>query len=166
LRNRPQLLILAILLAASLGLAAGPLVKTYEDGARLREALGDRGADERLAALDHPGYQIAQRLIEAVPPDACVVVMAYAGPAAIDYYRSRFNYFLYPRRVSVFPSSAAEFGDCEYVAVFRDTRQNLAAAPFQGTWNAEELQARLSSYQVASDSEIVEIYRRRTTPQQ
>jgi hypothetical protein len=92
--------------------------------------------------------------------------MAYAGPAAIDYYRSRFNYFLYPRRVSVFPSSAAEAGNCEYVAVFRDTRQNLAAEPFQGTWNDEELRARLSSYQAVSADEIVQIYRRRTTPPQ
>ena len=157
---------LAILLVAWLGLAAGPLVQTYEDGSRLREALADRSAEERLAALDHPGYHIAQRLIDAVPTDACVVVMAYAGPAAIDYYRSRFNYFLYPRRVSVYPDSDAEIADCEYVAVFRDTRQNLAAEPFHGTWNDEVLRARLSSFRVASDGEIVQIYRRRATPQQ
>ena len=153
-------------MAAWLALAAGPLVQTYEDGVRLREALGDRGADERLAALDHPGYRIAQRLIETVPPEACVVVVAYAGPAAIAYYRSRFNYFLYPRRVSVFPNGDAELGNCEYVAVFRDTRQNLAAEPFQGTWNDEELRARLSRYQAVSAEEIVQIYRRRTTPPQ
>lgn len=151
---------------AWLGLSAGPLAKTYEDGSRLREALGDRDADERLAALDHPGYRIAQRLIEAVPADACVVVMAYAGPAAIDYYRSRFNYFLYPRRVSVYPDSDADITGCDFVAVFRDTRQNLAAEPFQGTWDDEELRARLSAFQLSSDGELVQIYRRRTTPQQ
>lgn len=157
---------LAILLVAWLGLAAGPLAQTYEDGSRLREALADRSAEERLAALDHPGYRIAQRLIETVPAGACVVVLAHAGPAAIDYYRSRFNYFLYPRRVTVFPNSGAEIAGCEYVAVFRDTRQNLAAEPFQGTWNDEELRVRLSAYQVASAGETVQIYRRRTTPPQ
>ena len=157
---------LAILLVAWLGLAAGPLAQTYEDGSRLREALGDRDADERLAALDHPGYRIAQLLIEAVPSDACVVVMAYAGPAAIDYYRSRFNYFLYPRRVSVYPDSDADINGCDFAAVFRDTRQNLASEPFQGRWNDEELRARLSAFQLSSDGELVQIYRLRTTPQQ
>ena len=151
---------------AWLALAAGPLAQTYEDGGRLREALGSRNVDERLAALDHPGYRIAQRLIETVPADACVVVMAYAGPAAIDYYRSRFNYFLYPRRVSVFPNSGAEIGDCQYAAVFRDTPQNLAAEPFQGTWNAEELAQRLAGFQLVSGGELVEIYRRRTPQRQ
>lgn len=166
MRSRPQHLLLAILVLAWLGLAAGPLAQTYEDGARFREALADRNLDERLAALDNPGYRIAQQLMEAVPADGCVVVFAYAGPAAIDYYRSRFNYFLYPRRVSVFPNTSADVGDCDYAAVFRDTPQNLAAAPFEGTWNTEALADRLTGFRLAAESEAVKIYRRVNTPRQ
>lgn len=162
---RPQHLILALILLAWLALGAGPLIQTYQEGERLRAVLGERRVDERLAVLDHPGYRIARKLIEATPPNACILVLAYAGPAAVDYYRSRFNYFLYPRRVTVFPDSSAEFGDCEYVAVFRDTPQNLAAEPFQGTWETAELRERLAAFRSVSDSELVDVYRRRTQPE-
>jgi hypothetical protein len=123
--------------------------------------LGNRTAEERAVLLDNPAYPVAREIEQAVPSDGCVMVLAYAGPAAIDYYRARFAYLLYPRRVLVSADSAASRENCKFLAVFRDTRQNLAAQPFQGVWNEAELEEKLQALEPVAASERVRLYRTR-----
>src|SRR5262249_22278596 len=84
--------------------------------------------------LDQPGFRAAEQIARAVPSTGCVVVLCYAGPEHLRYYRARFAYYLYPRRVR-FSDRTAETGVCEYLAVFRDSPQNLAQEPFRGHWD-------------------------------
>ena len=154
----PQL-VLAALLVAWLALAAPPLRTQIDKTLRTRVLFEGRGADERTSLLDNPGFRVAQEIGAAVPPDECVVVLAYAGPAAIDYYQSRFAYYLYPRKVLVFDAVSATAGDCRYLAVFRDTAQNLANEPFAGHWNQAELGERVGALDHVRAGELSEVYR-------
>ena len=120
------------------------------------------GADptDRAQAVDNPAFGIAHEIAETTPQDACITVLAYAGPAAIDYYNARFDYLLYPRRVSVSADSAAGSAECEYLAVFRDTPANLKAEPFSGAWDEEALAERTATLDNVLRSERVSVYRR------
>ncbi len=154
----PQL-VLAALLVAWLALAAPPLRTQIDKTLRTRTLFEGRGAAERTSLLDNPGFRVAQEIGAAVPPDACVVVLAYAGPAAIDYYQSRFAYYLYPRKVLVFDEIAAKEDECRYLAVFRDSAQNLANEPFAGRWNQADLSKRLNALDHVRAGELTEVYR-------
>jgi hypothetical protein len=147
------------LLVAWLGLAAPGLSDQYQKLARARGSLADRSLNERARLLDHPAFSLAQQVSEAVPADACAVLAAYAGPAAVDYYRARLAYLLYPRRIQVLADSAAALGDCGYFVVFRDTEQNLAAEPFAGSWNQQDLERRLASLETVAVTSLARIYR-------
>ena len=81
------------------------------------------------------------------------------GPAAIDYYQSRFAYYLYPRKVLVFDEIAAKENECRYLAVFRDSAQNLANEPFAGRWNQADLSKRLNALDHVRAGELTEVYR-------
>ena len=109
--------------------------------------------------FDNPGVRVAHEIASAVPANECVVVLAYAGPAAIDYYQSRFAYYLYPRKVLVFDETAAAEDGCRYLAVFRDTAQNLANEPFAGHWNQAELGERVGALDHVRAGELTELYR-------
>ncbi len=126
---------------------------------RTRALFEGRGATERTSLLDNPGFRVTQEIGAAVPPNECVVVLAYAGPAAIDYYQSRFAYYLYPRKVLVFDAVSAAADDCRYLAVFRDSAQNLANEPFAGRWNQADLSKRLSALDHVQAGELTEVYR-------
>ena len=154
----PQL-VLAALLVTWLALAATPLRTQMDKTLRTRALFEGRGAAERTSLLDNPGFRVAQEIGAAVPANECVVVLAYAGPAAIDYYQSRFAYYLYPRKVLVFDTVSAAAGDCRYLAVFRDTAQNLASEPFAGRWNQADLSKRLSALDHVQAGELTEVYR-------
>ena len=84
----PQLA-LAALLVAWLALAAPSLRTQIDKTLRTRALFEGRDADQRTALVDNPGFRVAQEISIAVPPSECVVVLAYAGPAAIDYWLFR-----------------------------------------------------------------------------
>lgn len=141
-------------------LAAPQLAQQWARLQNLQSATGGRSPDERAALLDKPAVAVAREIAEAVPPDACVQVLAYAGPAAIDYYDARFDYLLYPRRSQVTSDWRRDAADCSYVAVFRDTAQNLQAEPYSGDWDEAALQQRLSQYQAVHSIRTAAVYKK------
>lgn len=147
------------LTAASALLAVGPLLAQWETASRARRALSPISFAERAAAVDNPAVAVARDIAQAVPADGCVLVLAYAGPAAVDYYNARLDYLLYPRYVRVVANSAAESADCGYLAVFRDTPQNLQAEPFAGDWDSATLDARVRTMEPVGSGSAVQVYR-------
>jgi hypothetical protein len=158
LNERLPHITLLILLLLWLAIAAPGLSERYSTLTQIRDRLGARPIEERAALLDNPALAVGREIAQAVPPRSCVAVLAYAGPAAVEYYRARFGYLLYPRRVQVFADAAASAEDCEFLAVFRDSRQNLAAEPFQGSWDETELERRLQPLERVADG-AVRVYR-------
>ncbi len=150
---------LATLLIAWLVIATPGLRDQYSETTKVREMLGGRSVDERTALLDNPGFRVAEEIELAVPADSCVLVLAYSGPAAVDYYQARLAYYLYPRRVRVVDRISTPAEGCEYLAVFRDSPRNLAAEPFRGTWDEKQLERRLSSLDLVSDGRFADIFR-------
>ena len=142
-------------------IAAPSLLEQWERQSSMLGRLSSLNAEERAQALDNPAVPVSERIAAAVPADGCVTVLAYAGPAAIDYYNARLDYLLYPRRVQVYPDAAAELEGCPVFAVFRDTQQNLALEPYQGRWDDAALGQRIASADRISSDEIVAIYRKR-----
>jgi len=114
---------------------------------------------ERELKSDPVAVEVARDIAEGVPAEACVAVLAYAGADAATYYRGRLAYLLYPRKVRLYPRSDAAVGDCEHVAVFRDTSQNLRASPFAGRWNQQELDQRLSSLELIQRGGMARVFR-------
>lgn len=162
MKERLPHITLFVLLLLWLGIAAPGLSERYAKLNETSTLLGNRSAAERSALLDNPAVPVAREIENAVPAEGCVTVLAYAGPAAIDYYRARFAYLLYPRRVKVFADATASAENCEFLAIFRDSRQNLAAEPFQGVWNDAELEQRLQSIEPVSVADgPVRIFRTR-----
>jgi hypothetical protein len=147
------------LLLLWLGIAAPGLSERYAKWKDATNLLGHRSVEQRSALLDNPAFLVARSIARAVPPQGCVTVLAYAGPAAIDYYRARFPYLLYPRRVRVFGDAEASAEGCEFLAVFRDSRKNLAAEPFQGDWDDTALQSRLDVLESVAADEPLRLYR-------
>lgn len=147
------------LLALSAVFAIPAMLGQWEAASRASAALGGMDREARAAAVDHPAVEVAREIADIVPEYGCVTVLAYAGPAAVDYYNARLDYLLYPRRVQVFADAAAEAEDCEHVAVFRDTEQNLAAEPFAGQWDSEALAARVDRLEVVGAGGFVRLYR-------
>ena len=94
-----------------------------------------------------------------MPLDGCVLVLAYTGPSARDFYRQRLPYNLYPRRVHVVTSPRAKREGCGYLAVFRDSPANLNSDPFKGRWNERELNRRLQPLDQVTSGDTVDIYR-------
>jgi hypothetical protein len=151
---------LVLAFVAVSAIAAFPGMKSqWERSRQVRNVLAGKSPAERAALLDNPAYPVAQTIAGAAPADACVAVLAYAGPAAAEYYNARFAYLLYPRRVEVFAGSAASKENCAYLAVFRDTPQNLDADPFAGQWSEDELAARLSGAELLARDAAASVYR-------
>jgi hypothetical protein len=159
LNERLPHITLFILLLLWLLIAAPGLSERYAKWNDAEKLLASRSLDERSDLLDYPAFPVTREIAQAVPPQSCVTVLAYAGPAAIDYYRARFAYLLYPRRVQVFADAAAPVENCEFLAVFRDSRKNLAAEPFQGSWDETQLQRRLEPLESIATDGSVRIYR-------
>lgn len=147
------------LAGASLLIASPSLLAQWSAASRAREALGGMAFVERAAAVDHPAMTVARDVRQAVPTDGCVLVLAYAGPAAIDYYSARLDYLLYPRRVRVAADSKADLGECGYLAVFRDTPQNLQAEPFAGQWDSAALDERVRTLEPVGSGKAARVYR-------
>jgi hypothetical protein len=159
LSERLPYITLFVLLALWLLIAAPGLSERYVKWTDAKNLLESRSLDERTALLDSPAFPVAREIAKAVPPQGCVTVLAYAGPAAVDYYRARFAYLLYPRSVQVFADAGASVENCGFLAVFRDSRKNLAAEPFQGSWGEAQLQRRLETLESITAIGPVRVYR-------
>ena len=158
-------LLLLGLLAAWMLVAWPHLSEQFSTTERTRAVLADLSWEQRAAALDQPAYQVAADLAKAVPAPGCVVLLAYAGPEHLRYYRSRLAYYLYPRHM-LFPDDPSlknvnpvAAGKCEYLAVFRDTPQNLAQEPFRGDWDDRLLAARTAGMNRVLANGPLEVYR-------
>ncbi len=142
MRTYPDRVVLLALLGAWV-LAAWPhLAEQFSRTEQARAALSSLSWQERTAQLDQPGFQAAEQIARAVPSAGCVLVLCYAGPEHLRYYRSRFAYYLYPRRVRFSDRTEEPAGGCGYLAVFRDLPQNLAQEPFRGHWDEHRLEER------------------------
>lgn len=150
--------VLYLVVALWAALALPSLAEQWESSARLRGLLAGKSYEERASLVDHPAYPVARQIAAAVPERGCVTVLAHAGPEALDYYNARFDYLLYPRRVQAFADSGAEMEDCQYLAVFRDTEQNLAASPFAGRWDEAEIDARTAEAEPVARGSAVSVY--------
>ena len=81
---------------------------------------------EERGAVEWPaGFRAVRQIERAVPPDACVVVVAQTTPEKLEYYRARFPYYLYPRRVRVVERLDAAPAGCEYRALFREDSERV-----------------------------------------
>jgi len=125
------------------------------------QTLGQLSSLELARAIDSAAFPLAEEIAAHVPEDGCVSVLAYAGADAVEYYRSRLAYLLYPRRSLVVPRTGGGLNDCGYVAVYRDTPENLAGSPFAGRWDQQRLDERTAELELVSSSRRVLIYRRR-----
>ena len=113
-------------------------------------ALGEKKWEERGAVEWPAGFRAVREIGEHTPSDSCVVVVARTSPQKLEYYRARFPYYLYPRRVRLSDQvDAAGVEGCGYVAVFRE----------EGHWDEEKLKARLGGRSRVFAGERVEIYR-------
>ena len=113
-------------------------------------ALAGTKWDERGAVEWPAGFRAVREIGERTPADSCVVVVARTSPQKLEYYRARFPYYLYPRRVRLSDQvDAAGVEGCEYVAIFRE----------EGQWDEEKLKARLAQRTRVFAGERVEIYR-------
>jgi hypothetical protein len=164
--NLDRLLLLG-LLAAWMLVAWPHLSEQFSTTERTRAVLADLSWEQRAAALDQPAYQVAADLAKAIPEQDCVVLLAYAGPEHLRYYRSRLAYYLYPRHM-LFPDDPSlknvnpeAAGKCEYLAVFRDTPQNLAQEPFHGHWDERLLAERTAGMNRVLANGPLEVYRAR-----
>jgi hypothetical protein len=142
-------------------IAAPALLRQWDRQSATLGGIGRLTPPERARALDNPAVPVAERIATMVPPDGCIAVLAYAGPAAIDYYNARLDYLLYPRRVQVSSDAAVKLEGCKFFAVFRDTEQNLAVEPFQGQWDDAALAERIRGAQRLGGDELVAIYQAR-----
>jgi hypothetical protein len=145
LKDKP-LFVLLVLLVVWLALASPRLFEQWGQTSALRARLAGKPPQERALFFDSPLLRVSGEVAASTPEDACVTVLAYAGPDALKYYRARFRYELYPRRVDVVAASSANLDRCAYLAVFRDSEANLRQSPFAGEWNAEQLRERLAGF--------------------
>jgi hypothetical protein len=137
-----------------------PLAGQFEALESWRARLEGRSAEERRALVD-TAYIVAYPVAKVTPPDACILFLAYTGPEHVNYYKTRLDYYLYPRRVLVRADSGAAADDCPYVAVFRDSPANLRDEPFRGVWDEQRLRERLAGLeQVLAGADVV-VYRRK-----
>jgi len=158
LRRAPEIA-LAVIFAVWIALAAPVFSHQWGRTAEAWEKLSGLSVEERELRADPVAVQVGRDIEHGVPSAGCVTVLAYAGPDAADYYRGRLAYLLYPRRVRLVSRSRSGAGDCEYLAVFRDTPGNLRSSPFQGRWNQEELDERLASLTPVHRGVIARVFR-------
>lgn len=156
-RTGNHILLLALL--ATWMLVAWPhLSEQFSTTSRALAALSSLSWEERAAALDQPGYSVARQIAGAVPSRSCVLVLSHTGPEHLRYYRARFQYYLYPRRVRFSDHTNEPGAGCEYLAILRDSAQNLAQEPFRGHWEEREIAQRTARMKKIISGEQVEIF--------
>jgi len=158
LRRYTHRIVLLALFVVWVAVAWKPLEGQFTALESWRQRLEQRNMEERRALLD-TAYIVARPVLAATPPNACILFLAYTGPEHVNYYKTRLDYYLYPRRVVVQANSGATAENCPYVAVFRDSPANLRDEPFRGVWDEQQLRARVAGMQQAPSSPDVAVYR-------
>ncbi len=161
MRARAHRLLLLALFALWVAFAWTPLSQQFSASEQWQERLADRSLSERAGLIDYPAYIVAEQVKQVTPPDACILFLSYTGPEHVNYYKTRFDYYLYPRRVRIYANTGAEAENCPYLAVFRDSPRNLAVEAFGGVWNEDQLRQRLAHLKKIHSDPHVEIYRQR-----
>ena len=139
-----------------------PLEQQFYALDQWRDRLAERPMADRAALVDYPAYLVAEQVKQVAPENSCILFLSYTGPEHVNFYKTRFDYYLYPRRVFIQANSGATAKDCEYLAVFRDASQNLKDEPFAGVWNEDELKHRLAPLRKVLTGPHLEIYRPRS----
>jgi len=125
------------------------------------DKLGDRTTPQRASMLDYPAYGAALQVKRATPDDACILFLAYTGPEHVNFFKTRFDYYLYPRHIKIYADSGAIAENCPYLVVFHDADANLSEEPFRGVWNEEQLRRRVAGMEHIQSGRHIEIYRSR-----
>jgi hypothetical protein len=159
LRARAHRVLLAALFAVWTLVAWPRLSEQFSSLEQWRQRFEGRPLPERLAALDYPAYVVAEQVRERTPPDACILFLAYTGPEHVNYYKTRFDYYLYPRRVLVDANSGRAEAQCGFLAVFRDSPGNLKVEPFRGVWAEDELRQRVAALDKVHSGPHLDLYR-------
>jgi hypothetical protein len=152
-------LLLLALLAVWMLIAWPHVSEQFLRTEQARGALAALSWEERAAAVDQPAYNVARDLAKTVPAGGCVLVVVYAGPEHLRYYRSRLPYYLYPRRVRFSDQPGESVPGCGYLAVFRDLAQNLAQEPPSSHWDERQIEERTARLTRLFASEQMEIFR-------
>jgi hypothetical protein len=159
LRACAHRILLGALFAVWVAAAWRPLERQYAALDAWRARLAGRPVEERAALVDYPAYLVARQILPATPPDACILFLAYTGPEHVNYYKTRFDYYLYPRRVLIHADTGATAENCSYLALFHDSPANLREEPFRGAWDDEQLRARLAGLEPVLAGQHVALYR-------
>lgn len=141
-----------------------PLSRQFAALEYWKRQFGGRSTIERAELTDYPAFLVSEQVQQFTPNDSCILFLSYTGPEHVNYYKTRFDYYLYPRRVRIFAGTEAPAEDCPYVAVFRDAQRNLAEEPFRGVWNEDQLRRRLEGWEKIHAGPHLELYRRRGAP--
>ncbi len=136
-----------------------PLGQQYAALETWRGRLADQPMEERRKLVDYPAYVVAQQVLSVTPPEACILFLAYTGPEHVNYYKTRFDYYLYPRRVLIQANWDAKAEGCGYLAVFQDSPSNLREEPFRGSWDQARLQERLAGMRQVLAGPHLAVYR-------
>ena len=144
-----------------MAVAAPRLQEQFHNTEKAWTELAGLSLDERSIRFHGRSAPLAQELAVAVPDKGCVLLLAYTGPAARDFYKQRLTYDLYPRRVHVVTNPRAKRRGCGYLAVFRDSPENLNSDPFKGRWDESALNQRLGQLDQVVSGGTVDIYRLR-----
>jgi hypothetical protein len=163
LRRAPEIT-LAVVFLIWIALAAPVLSHQWGRTVDAWGKLAGLSVEERELQSDPVAIQVARDIAAGVPAEGspegpCVTVLAYVGPDAADYYRGRLAYLLYPRQVRLVPRSRGGAAECGYLAVFRDTPQNLRSSPFAGRWNQQELDQHLASLEPVHNGAMTQVFR-------
>lgn len=158
MRGYAHRILLIALFAVWVAVAWKPLDGQFAALESWRRRLEDRPMEERQALLD-TAYIVARPVLAITPPEACILYLAYTGPEHVNYYKTRLDYYLYPRRVLVQANSGATAENCPYMAVFRDAPANLREEPFRGVWDDEQLRRRLAGMEQVLAAPDVAVYR-------
>ena len=140
-------------------LAVPHLQEQFDNTEKAWTELAGLSLEERSVRFHDRSVPLSQELLAAVPASECVLVLAYTGPSARDFYRQRLAYDLYPRRVYVVTNPQAQREGCGYLAVFRDSPANLRRDPFKGPWNERRLNRRLRTLDQVASAGTVDVYR-------
>jgi len=151
-------ILLAALFAAWVLIAWPPLARQFAALQQWERRLAGRPMDRRPEIVDYPAFLVAEQIQKATPPGACVLFLAHTGPEHVNYYKTRFDYYLYPRRVVIHANTGAVAEGCSYLAVFRDSTANLREEPFRGHWNDEQLGQRLAALDKIRSGPHLELY--------
>jgi len=163
LRAQAHRVLLLGLFALWVLVAWRPLTQQFSALDQWKQRLAGHAMAERATMVDYPAHLVAEQVRQVTPANACILFLSYTGPEHVNYYKTRFDYYLYPRRILIHANSGAAADGCAYLAVFRDSNANLQVEPFAGVWNEGQLRERLGALEKVHSGPHLELYRSHTS---